>query len=71
MKRFQPDEWAEIDDLPAEVYMDVLVRAGIEAGWFGDSLTIEQLDDMMPKDVDQIAIAVAEVYRNVKTPDPN
>jgi hypothetical protein len=67
-KRLQPEEWDDINDLPPEVYMDLLVRAAIDAGWFEEP---PDIDDMVPKDVDPIALAVAELYNNLKAPDPN
>jgi len=68
LKRHQPEEWEDIASLPMELYMDILVRAAIDAGWFVEP---PDIDDMKPKDVDEIALAVAEVYKEIKTPDPN
>ncbi len=68
LKRYQPEEWENIDDLPMEVYMDMLVRAAIEAEWFEEP---PDLDEMRPKDVPDVAMAVAEIYSEARTPDPN
>jgi len=72
LKQFKPDEWEDIYDLPVNLYYDVLCRSAVKAGWFEDSsITEEYVDDMIPKDLEPMAVAVAEVYSKVLMPDPN
>lgn len=48
-----------------------VVRAAIKAGWFGDALKAEAIDDMTGGEVRKLAKAVNEAYREATTIDPN
>lgn len=48
-----------------------VVRAAVKAGWFGDSLKVETVDDMTGGQVRRLAKIVNEAYREATTIDPN
>ncbi len=69
LKRFQPEEWENQEDLPVPLYYDLFVRSAVDADWF-EKLEPE-LDDMKYQDMVKVATAVAEVYTEAIAPDPN
>lgn len=68
LKRFQPEEWSEVEDMPIDLYMDLLVRAAVDAEWFEEP---PDVDELKPSEIEPIASAVAEIYKEARTPDPN
>lgn len=48
----------------------VTVRAAAAAGWFGDALTAEGVDDLSARAVNDLAEAVNALYKEAIAPDP-
>jgi hypothetical protein len=49
-----------------------ILRGAAEGGWFGDTLTAEQVGDLKPADMRHWADAVIALYNRINTPtDPN
>ena len=45
VEEFKPSVWNSIDDLPVEIFYDLLARAAIKAGWVQDVVEINEYDE--------------------------
>jgi hypothetical protein len=69
LKRQQPEEWENQEDLPLPIYYNLFVSAAYVAEWFEE---IEPLpDEMKFREAEEVAGAVAKVYVEAIAPDPN
>lgn len=71
VREMKPGEVSNIIHLPLPEYYDVTLKAAVKAGWFGDSLTVQAVDEMRPAETREPALAVWDLYEAVTAVDPN
>lgn len=47
------------------------VRAAVDAGWFGDGLSVDDVGKMTPVEVRKLAEDINDAYKKATEPDPN
>jgi hypothetical protein len=57
-------------DTPIPVYNGAVLRAAIKAGWFVEKMKPEEVDDMPPAKVGELALAVIREYAKVMEISP-
>ena len=74
LKRFQPEEWETMEELPMILYYDVFTQSAENAGWF-ETLEVDKVetkvDDLTYPQTVELAQAVAEKYTELTALDPN
>ena len=74
LKRFQPEEWDSLEELPMIIYYGVFNQSAEDAGWL-ETLEVDKVetkvDDLTYPQTIELAQAVAEKYTELTALDPN
>ena len=69
LKQLQPEEWENEMELPVNLYLDKLCVAAVQAEWFDGEAP--DIDDLYPKEVNDLGTEIAKIYGEIIAPDPN